>query len=451
MNIFKGIKRNYWAETIVRKARAAIGYRQFLAKNFSYWYKVFAEAECWDIERTQNWQRQALFALLSKLPANSPYHLDHELNFSSSTDPLEIVNFFPVIDRDGFRMLPSHVDSFAKRDLAAGSTSGTSGNALQFFHAKEDYEREWAAICHQWRRVGFDPYTSVRAEFRGLVKGGKLVQQFPDLKMIRCSILHTQTKHVQHYAEACRRARVEFLHGYPSALYLVANQMLTNGIKFEGIRGIMLASEMIYPHQLDTLAEAFPKAKIIAHYGNAERSALGAWCEQNNSYHFLPLYSLVEVDPIDGTLIGTNLFNTVNPFIRYRMDDNAAGVSYGACPECGRLGYPLVEQICGRAEDYLYSPERGWIPPAIVTYPLKSLQAIHEIQLFQSVQDQIELRYTSINGGDCTRELVEVAQGLGAIIPGVRILPKHYETLTRGSTGKFKWIISTLPKAQIGV
>lgn len=428
-------------ESAVRHLKAAVPYQYRLGRHFFEWYQRFEEAESWSAERTADYRRELLVRLLQNLKDHHPTYREilrgHEP--AQAADNLAFV--FPVLTRSGFRATPSRPELASR--VSPASTSGTTGNALQFFHDAEDNQREWAAICHQWRRIGFDPVVSRRAEFRGLVPAGQLVQKFPEYNMLRCSILDLGRDSVRHYASVCRDNRIEFLHGYPSALDLLARTCLKEGIRFEGIRGIMLASEMVYPHQIEMIEQAFPAARLIAHYGNAERVALGAWCETERTYHMLPLYSMIEVQD-DGCLVGTNLFNAVNPFIRYQMSDRVTPAKSNVCAACGRYADPLVLTVDGRAEDYLYSPVRGWIPPAIITYPLKNLQVVREIQLVQREEDSVELRYCTEGDLDERSEIADIAAGLERILTGVTIVPVRYESLNRGGSGKFRWLVSEL-------
>lgn len=444
-NLIKTAARSYpMVDRLARQIIAAVPYRVRLGAPFAYWYAFFLESEGWDDERIGNFRRALLVDLLRQVGDHSAYYAEFLKGRSPETVADNLSGHLPVMTRDEFRSHYGQIRSpRLSKGLSAASTSGTSGNALQFFHDVEDNAREWAAICHQWRRVGYDPLKSIRAEVRGLVTTRGIVQRFPESNMVRFSVLHLKAEHVREYATVCIRDDVEFVHGYPSALYVMAKEMLARGIQIPNIRGIMLASEMVYPHQVECIEAAFPDARLIAHYGNAERVALGAWCEHRRVYHFLPLYSHVEIDE-DGSLIGTNLFNVVNPFIRYKMSDIVVGAADMACPSCGRMAMPLAQNIQGRAEDYLYSPARGWIPPAIMTYPLKSLRAIHEIQFFQDRPDVIELRYTVQGAANCADELDIVVNGLKNILGDVIIRPIRCEALDRGATGKLKWIVSSL-------
>lgn len=408
---------------------------------------LFNEMEEWTFDRIQEYQLSQLKQLLVKIqPVNSYYG-----NFLQGIDVNQIhtlsdfSSIFPTVSRHEFS---SNFNAITSRGLSEKnitvSTSGTTGTALQFKHAKLDEQREWAAICHQWKRVGYDPARSIRAEFRALTARHQLVQKFPDKNMIRCSILDINTHNLNYFADSIRMSGVDFYHGYPSALYLLAKEINTSGLLFPQPKGILLASEQVYSWQTDEIRTAFPEAKIIAHYGCAERTILAAWCEHHNSYHVLPQYSLVEVDSQTNEIIGTNLYNVINPFIRYRMTDTVTSFQESICEQCKRPYAPII-QLSGRSEDFIFSPENGWISPAIITYPLKNLKAIKEIRFLQAKNTDITVEFTTHAGSviGTSGEVADIEQGLRELLGhslGIRF--EHVPDIARTATGKFKWIVS---------
>lgn len=429
-----------------RRLLATVPLSLRLGRNFWTWYAFFGESEKWSATQLQDYQLQQLQQLLAQLTRTSEFYRQrlqpvNTLKEFSATVPALTRSEF----REHYRQLVS--TELRRQRIKRHQTSGTTGQALQFYHAANDDAREWAAICHQWSRVGYEPATSRRAEFRGLTAPGKLVEVFPEQQMIRCSILHLRAEHLRHYADAIRQHGTTFYHGYPSALYLLAREICDHNLEFPMPVAVLLASEQVYDWQVAAIERAFPQAKIFAHYGCAERTVLAAWCEQRREYHVLPQYSLVEVDPANREIIGTNLFNTINGFVRFRMGDTALKTDAQPCPDCGRADSPRLLELGGRAEDYLYSPARGWIPPAIVTYALKSLRAIRELQIVQRERDSLRVRY--LLPGDeneaTIRERDEIAAGLRHLFgPDMQINFERVDGFPRTATGKFRWIVCGL-------
>lgn len=449
--ILKDILKKY--PKIVETARKLIAFVPLsirLGKEFWVWYAFFEESEQWNRTQIYEYQITTLHRLLNELSATSNFYKKRlsGININDINTIEEFQVKVPTLSRQEFIDNYSEIRSklWKKQNLVQSQTSGTTGMALQFYHTAQDAMREWAAICHQWKRVGYDPATSRRAEFRGLTTPGKIVEFFPEQNMIRCSVLHLKAEHLRYYADEIRKAQIGFYHGYPSALYLVAREICISGIDFPQPQAILLASEQVYDWQVDQIKQAFPNAKLFAHYGCAERTVLAGWCETTQIYHILPQYSIFEVDQKTSEVIGTNLFNTVNGFVRYKMTDHILSYHPDVCSHCSRPYTPLVT-LCGRTEDYLYSPQNGWIPPAIVTYPLKSLKTIHEIQFLQKKRDEIRVLYTADQ-----KDLIKIKKELAIIKTGLHelfgkdmnIVFEKVETFSRSQSGKYKWIICDL-------
>ena len=446
------LKRFSGSEDLARRMISIYPLSARLGRHFWKWYAFFEESQTWSLEKLQAYQFEQLRLLLARLAETSPAYAKRlaGVAIQDIRSMAEFQRSVPSLSRAEFASNYAQILSrnFQRRACVPSGTSGTTGNALQFFHSVENQQFEWAAICHQWKRVGFDPAKSRRAEFRGLTRPGSLFQRFPEQNMVRISILDLNGKALPVIAEEIKRQRATFFHGYPSAIYLLAKEVTGSGQTFPQPEAILLASEMVYDFQVEQIQTAFPKARLFAHYGCAERTILAAWCEHRRVYHVLPQYSLVEIDAGTGEIMGTNLYNSVNGFVRYRMTDTAAGIETSACTACRRQYVPVIVGIDGRQEDFIYSRERGWIPPAIVTYPLKGLRDICGIQFQQDNPDEIKLKYflrTGANHGHVDSELKSIESGLRRLVGGsIRLDFEQVDDIPRGPTGKFKWIVSKL-------
>ncbi len=444
------LKRSPRVEKLARRLVALYPYSARLGSGFWSWYAFLQESESWTAEDLQAYQFQQLRALLRRLVETSPFYARRlaDVAIEQLKGLEDFQRLVPPLPRLEFGANHAQIQSrtFRRRACIRCSTSGTTGNALEFFHPRVHRQREWASICHQWRRVGYDPARSRRAEFRGLTPPGTLYQEFPEQNMVRFSILDLRAETLPRMAAVIGSRQLRFFHGYPSAVYLLAREILRSGLCFPQPEAVLLASEMVYDFQLELIQSAFPNARLFAHYGCAEATVLAGWCEHRRVYHVLPQYALVEVEAATGEILGTNLYNDVNGFVRYRMTDAVRGVERSPCPACRRPYTPILTGLDGRQEDYLYSRERGWIPPAIVTYPLKHLHSIQELQFHQDNPDQITLNYVVRAGAAeplAIQELAEVEAGLRQLLGNSpRLQPRRVDAIPRGATGKYKWIVS---------
>ena len=183
--------------------------------------------------------------------------------------------------------------------------------------------------------------------------------------------------------------------------------------------------------------------KIIAHYGQAEKVALGAW-SQDKKYHFIPSYGLVEFN-IEKQIIGTSFICKNIPLIRYQMKDRMEDIQTE--PNGEKCLYPVVGKIVGRLEDITYNNKKEEVPPAIVTFAFKKLEAIKACRLIQNKLLEFDLEYEVTNSDkkDLKEELNFIKTRL-KFIYGEKsninfIKMDSFEDL---KNGKFRWIINKM-------
>lgn len=353
--------------------------------------------------------------------------------------PGDFARRVPVVERAQLSAAPDLQVRLRRRVPA--STSGTSGSPFAFTVDRDGNAMEQAAIFHQWARAGFRP-GDLRVELRGFQV--EPVRHFPEHNVVRLSVVNMEA-HLPAMVALIDRMRVRFLHGYPSALAKLALLMRERGLRLaRPPRGVLLASEDVFDWQTEIIDEVLAPRTLMAHYGQAEKVVLGAWCEHRRAYHFLPLYGLLETGP-SGEVVGTGLVNRATPVIRYRLSDVLVGRSEVPCAACGRGLTPVVERVGGRMEDYLVDHKGELVPPAVVTFPFKTLRFIRSAQVVQEADRSIVLRCVQRPGPHDEVEAERAAlrrdfgRLLGASIP-VRF--EVVDELPLTSAGKLRWIVS---------
>jgi len=415
----------------------------------AFWdyYRLLNETEYATAERLQELQRAMFVETVRHAYAASGFYRrlydEHGVDVGHIAS-VEDAAKLPVVEKA--MLLEAGDVTVPIRGMRVGMTSGTSGSPFAFPVDPGADAMERAAIFHQWRKAGFTPGDE-RVEMRGFQT--ESIVHFPDLRIVRFSVVHMADA-MGRYVDFLNRRRVAFIHGYPSAIAKFALLLREMDLRLDyQVTGIFLASEPVYDWQTDVIAGVIAPRSIIAHYGTAERTVLGAWCEGARVYHMLPLYGYCEAGP-NGEILGTGFLNRATPFIRYRSNDVAIDVSHTPCARCGRSLTPIVGRIGGRIEDYLVDEKDELIPPAVVTFPFKDLAAICSVQVVQDACKSILLRCVTRPGPaellqrDCARLTADMQKMLGRTIP-VRFEFVDDIPVTEG--GKFKWIISRVPKA----
>jgi phenylacetate-CoA ligase len=352
----------------------------------------------------------------------------------------------PVIDKEvvrehGTRLLRRGADP---RRLESISTSGTTGSPLTLFIDEAAAARERAAIHHLWSKVGYQP-SAGRVELRGIFEGSERVLHLPNELVLRVNINRLEAPDLDPLIEAINACPYRFLHGYPHALERFARLLELEG-RQQALRqphAILLGSEQVLDTQLAQIKRAFPGVPVLAHYGLAERVALGAWVDERRDYHFLPAYSLVEVDDMN-RLVGTSLINEVMPLIRYRTTDVMGG--YQAEPTCLAHRFPVAERIEGRHHDMLRSCRGDFISPVMANHALLGATGFHACQLIQHALTSMEV---VVEPGPCLTQVKtdfqQVAMRLRDIFGcELSVQLTITERIPRLPCGKFKWVESRL-------
>lgn len=211
---------------------------------------------------------------------------------------------------------------------------------------------------------------------------------------------------------------------------------------------MFLASEPVYEWQTAIISSVLQPAAMVAHYGAAERTVLGAWCELARTYHFLPLYGYFETGSA-GEMTGTGCTNRATPFVRYNSSDVALGVSETPCAVCGCSYTPVVEHIDGRLEDYLVDEKDELIPPAVVTFPFKNLRAIESVRIVQDERRNVLLRCVARAAPEADLEADGRAlmSGMHKLLgPSIAVRFEYVDEIPLTEAGKFRWIISRAEK-----
>jgi phenylacetate-CoA ligase len=203
------------------------------------------------------------------------------------------------------------------------------------------------------------------------------------------------------YVEQLRRFRPEFLHGYPSAIILLAEYLERHGEKLGApLKAVLLASEGMYPGQRETLERVFA-CRPFSWYGHSERLILAGECTaEPGVLHHFPDYGILEIvgetgntlheDGVRGELVGTGLWNRSLPLIRYRTEDTAR-LRAPRCA-CGRC-FDRFDQVEGRwRQEYIIGKTGARISPSALNMHGPIFQEVVRYQYYQNRPGSIELR-----------------------------------------------------------
>ena len=445
-----------WIKKPIKYVYGLIPYEKRLGKVFWDTYNFLQESQWWSKEKLEEYQMRQLEKLLKHAYINVPYY--RRVFDERGLKPKDIQDFddlqkLPYLTKDEFRDNFNNKKIIAKNinlsKLPLSHTSGTTGKPLQFYVNKDTEAKEWAFICHQWSRVGYKPGDK-RIELRGAIDKKKPIFYSKLGNILRFSPIIENKEKAKLYLRKMEEFGSEFLHGYPGAIasFALLIKQYKLDINFK-VKAVLFASEIIYEWERKIVEEVFG-CRIFSHYGCAEKVILAAECEKTQIYHCIPQYGITEFEPQTKEIIATGFLNTVNPFIRYKMTDVALNPRFRSCQECARNYYPIFDDIEGRLEDFIVTPEGTLIAPAIITHPFKDLKTIKNTQIIQKSTENIFLRIVpleDINKVLLNEEILFLSQELKKIIgEKINIISEVVNEIELSPSGKFKWIISEISK-----
>ncbi len=212
-----------------------------------------------------------------------------------------------------------------------------------------------------------------------------------------------------------------FLFGYPSVLAALAHEQRAGRLHIlDGPprRGITTMSEPLLP-QVRRLIEDVWGLPVIDTYGTGECLALARGCSSHGNLHVNDDMALMEVvddelRPVEpgtqGTsILVTNLFNHVQPFIRFQVSDMVT-VSPDPCPCGSPLTY--VRSVQGRTEEHIWltGPDgsRELLHPYLFVVAMFRVPAVKEYQVVQRSGRELEVRVEATEDEDLDMERVRL-------------------------------------------
>ena len=161
-----------------------------------------------------------------ELGKNIPGHYLEILNdvFKNYENTVERLEELPILEKDEIR---NNIDKFLVRprsELDEVSTSGSSGRPLKFYLDRDRSPKELAFIHNVWSRIGFRPGSHRRAVMRGVFLPNvdkKPWQYDPALNELKLSPFHMVPETMELYLGLIERYKINFIHGYPSAITLL--------------------------------------------------------------------------------------------------------------------------------------------------------------------------------------------------------------------------------------
>ena len=359
---------------------------------------------------------------------------------------------WPILEKERLR---SHEREFlgAPRWLTCrGQTSGTTGIPLTVYRSLSSLVVEQIVYDRMFEARGLAPRTMRTAILRG-DHSKPLSDLDPPYGRLReggrnlvFSSNHLATKSVRHYVDELRAFRPQVLFAYPSSLHSLCALMEMQGLSLE-IPLAVTSSEVLNADTI-ALARRILGCASVDYYGQAERVSF-AMAMDGGPYRFVPGYAAVELpfSHRDGDedfyeVVGTGLWNTAMPLVRFRTGDLIAttvGLSADALEEI-RYGVRGFARIVGRKEGaYLDAPDGGRIVG--MTHLMAGVSTVYQWQIIQEAIDQVRILVIPKSGFSAGDERKILGNARYKFPVSVNVRVHVTDRLERAPSGKTPFVI----------
>ncbi len=393
---------------------------------------------------------------------NVPYYQKYSyLEEAINSDPLEALKHFPILDKETFRQ---NTELFFNSRLPESSripnyTGGSTGEKTRFFMDRESVEHYEAA---RWR--GLSWYGITPGSRSVMLWGNPIELSREDQKKyefkekwlknrIIISAFALEERSIRKYVTTIDAYRPEYIYGYASALDAFAKLMIREKLAFNcELKAAVSTAETLYPHQRENIEQAFG-CKVVNEYGARDAGILAYECP-SGELHLSSDNAVIEVIDFatgeevafgkSGDIVVTDLNNHIMPRLRYRLGDEVI-LTDRRC-DCG-VTLPLMESVCGRNDEMLYTP--GGL--LVHGYLIAKISLSHpSVKRFQIIQEEVEraiLRIEATEEGS-PEDIDLFVEGVKTRLPGVTIDVKFGERIETSPSGKFRYTIGIGDRAR---
>lgn len=350
----------------------------------------------WTAEKIRELQVNRLKDLLIHAGDRVPYY--RELFAQIGFDPrgirsLDDLSRLPLLTKDVIRANGLKLQAEGAKDVKRLSTTGSSGDPLQFYVGKarvsHDVAAKWRAT--RWWGVDIGDPEIVAWSSPIEISAQDRVRQARDT-VFRTRLLSTHAlspQKIDQFLDDIRAFRPRMLFGYPSSLALIAQRAKDRGLRMDdlGVRVAFVTAERTYPHQRDVITQVF-NCPVANGYGGRDAGFIAHECPAGG-LHITAEDIIVEIVDSDGRplppgqageVVVTQLFTHDFPFVRYKNGDVAV-LDNSACP-CGR-GLPLIKEVQGRTNDFLATEEGGKVHDVAFAMLLREMPGVRQFKIIQ--------------------------------------------------------------------
>jgi len=348
---------------------------------------------------------------------------------------------------DNFRPLNSNNFNYYER-----STGGSTGTPFKYRLNKFDRFLGGALCYRGWSYAGYElgdrtlfiGGSSLGVNARSNIK--KFIHETArNIRML--SSFDMGEDDMYNYMRIINNFKPKYIYGYASSLYFFAKWIDENGVDIYTPNGIYSTAEKLFPNMKQKIGRVFG-ADVYDTYGLNDGGVSAYECDQHSGLHIDMERSVMELVDTDGhqleegegQILATSLYNYSMPFIRYDTGDLGHIILESCC--CGR-GFRLLQNITGRQQEILFTPEGKNIHGEFFTHIFWEIQGVKEFQVVQKTLNKIIIKIVPENDFD-EIQLVRIREYIKNRSRGWDVEFNLVDKISRTRAGKYKFVINEM-------
>ena len=390
----------HFFQNILITVRNFVETKKRYGKEYSEYTKYLKEKEFASLSELTKIQEASINSFLAHCKENSPYY-KKVLKDIDVTKGMKSLLSVPVTSKEDFRSNISNIVTDLPKNLHISKTGGTTGNSMVVYIRPDDREQRFAILDTFRERFGYE-WGKKTAWF-----SGKDIITSTDLQKNRFwkddymynvryySTFNISQEAMPYYIENLKKFKPEFLVGFPSSIVEIARYGLKHNMELGyEVKAIFPTAESKMEAEVKDIV-AFFGGSVRDQYASSEGACFITECEEGN-LHFEMISGVIEVvdhnnQPAkEGRMLITAFQTRGTPLLRYDIGDRMKWSDKTACL-CGRKT-PIVDEIQGRINDFIYSKEKGKCNLGNVSNCVKYVKGVKKFQIIQDKLDQLIVR-----------------------------------------------------------
>jgi phenylacetate-CoA ligase len=349
-------------------------------------------------------------------------------------------------DFEGFQS-----EVFPVRGMSTATTGGSSGEPFRLRVHRSATDYNYACLWRALSRHGLRPgdrrvyvwgrrfmFNSDAAQIQKIRFRHKVRNWLNNTLVIDAYEL--TEKNVDQAIEAIEQFRPVYLHGYVTALYMMARRIVDTKGSCQNFTpvAVITESEKLYDFQREMMKRAF-RCQIFEHYGSVE---CGNIAQPDLDGHMRIAEDQCIVETLaSGEVLVTNLLSLAYPLIRYRQGDMAEI----ADPPNDSLPYAAITKIIGRTIDLIPLKAGRYIHGIALAHVIEwHVRFIKKYQVRQLSVDHFKVKL--IPDGEIPEFVPrQVAADMRRIVGGDACVEfELVDDIPPAPSGKFRWVMSDI-------